>query len=139
MGAFRRGGYTNAGFSSDFTTVDNLFLTQIAAYGIFSAIPCLFYFYYLLWAFSKRSKYKELSNCLIILYAPLALQAFSFDWESSSCICLILFGFTGYLLSHYRFDVLMSNFSAKDLNFKRLRLVNKFKSANSIVLRGKKN
>lgn len=105
MSSIYKGGYNGEGFVDDFTTVDNLFLTQIAAYGIFSLVLIFYFFYFFILSIKNKRRHKLLAKCILLLYTPYILQSFTFDWETSKCLCFLLFGLTGFLYnfnySHY--------------------------------------
>lgn len=95
MDTIWKGGYAASGFESDFSTVDNLFLSQLAAYGIFSLVKIFYYFYFLFDSYKLRKKYPLLFKSILFLYFPFLLESFSFDWDISSFLCMILYGFIG--------------------------------------------
>lgn len=97
-----RGHYYSYGFSKYFTTLDNYFLTQLAAYGIFASLTVYSYFYFLIKAIKQKIKFPLLFKVMILLYVPFILQSFTFNWDSSIFLCLMLFGLTGYLYRYIK-------------------------------------
>lgn len=97
-----RGHYYSYGFSKYFTTLDNFFLTQLAAYGIFASLTVYSYFFFLIKSIKQKIKYPLLYKVMILLYVPFILQSFTFNWDSSNFLCLMLFGLTGYLYRYIK-------------------------------------
>lgn len=79
-------GYATWGFIEGFGTLDNFFLTQIAAYGCFSFVAFLFYFQYL---FKKNIQALKFLFFLFLIWVSIS---FSFDLESYPVV-LIMYGF----------------------------------------------
>ena len=108
MDEIRRQGFGNGLFDQFFSTVDNLFLSQIGGYGILAFIPIIYYFYLFYDAFKIRKHNPLLFKIILTLYVPYTLEAFSFDWETKLCLCMLLFGFMGYM---YRYCLLYNETS----------------------------
>ena len=87
-------GYATWGFIIGFGTLDNFFLTQIAAYGYFAVIAFLFYFQIYFIPLSHMRMFKQLLFLLLIWVSI----SFSFDLESYPAV-LIIFGFCSALFS----------------------------------------
>lgn len=81
-------GYATWGFIVGFGTLDNFFLTQIAAYGYFSIVAFYFYFQYY-FHFLKNLQALKLLCFLFLIWFSIS---FSFDLESYPAV-LIIFGF----------------------------------------------
>lgn len=81
-------GYATWGFIVGFGTLDNFFLTQIAAYGYFSIVAFYFYFQYYFY-FLKNLQALKLLCFLFLIWVSIS---FSFDLESYPAV-LIIFGF----------------------------------------------
>lgn len=81
-------GYATWGFIVGFGTLDNFFLTQIAAYGYFSIVAFYFYFQYY-FHFLKNLQALKLLCFLFLIWVSIS---FSFDLESYPAV-LIIFGF----------------------------------------------
>lgn len=81
-------GYATWGFIEGFGTLDNFFLTQIAAYGYFSIVAFYFYFQYY-FHFLKNLQALKLLCFLFLIWVSIS---FSFDLESYPAV-LIIFGF----------------------------------------------
>lgn len=81
-------GYATWGFIVGFGTLDNFFLTQIAAYGYFSIVAFYFYFQYY-FHFLKNLQALKLLCFIFLIWVSIS---FSFDLESYPAV-LIIFGF----------------------------------------------
>ena len=81
-------GYATWGFIVGFGTLDNFFLTQIAAYGYFSIVAFYFYFQYY-FHFLKNLRALKLLCFIFLIWVSIS---FSFDLESYPAV-LIIFGF----------------------------------------------
>lgn len=81
-------GYATWGFIVGFGTLDNFFLTQIAAYGYFSIVAFYFYFQYYL-HYKKNIQALKLLCFLFLIWVSIS---FSFDLESYPAV-LIIYGF----------------------------------------------
>lgn len=98
MESIRSGGYAAQGFSDGFSTVDNFFLTEIASYGLFAFFTVFYYYFFLIRAFVQNKKKKRMLSFLLLIYVPLILQSFSYDWQIALPLCLFLYGFIGHLI-----------------------------------------
>lgn len=81
-------GYATWGFIIGFGTLDNFFLTQIAAYGYFSIVAFYFYFQYY-FHFVKNIKALKLLCFILLIWISIS---FSFDLESYPAV-LVIYGF----------------------------------------------
>lgn len=118
MNSIWSGGYAASGFESDFSTVDNLFLSQLAAYGFLSIVKICYYFYFLFDSFRSRKENPLLYKSVLFLYFPFLLESFTFDWDISNFLCLILYGFIGFIYRHFYSQ------KDKDTNYFSISVIN---------------
>lgn len=83
---------------ADFTTVDNLFLTSIIAYGIFAVFFILYYYYPLILAWKFRIKNSLIFKCMLLFYVNIFIFSCTLDWESSIVVSTLVFSFSGLLI-----------------------------------------
>lgn len=114
MDRIAKGGYGTLGFDSDFSTVDNLFLSQLAAYGVFSIIKIIFYFYFLIDSYKVRREKPLMFRVVLFLYFPILIESFSFDWDSSIFMCMLLYGLIGFLYRYFE-NTKMPNYRGNDV------------------------
>ncbi|WP_320054878.1 O-antigen ligase family protein [uncultured Acetobacteroides sp.] len=94
-------GYASKGLIDGFGTLDNFFLTQIAAYGIFSIIVFAFYFYLFFKSYHYRKKNKMLFRSAFMLFLTWCLIGLSFNLESYLCLLLLFSGLYAKLNKQY--------------------------------------
>ena len=88
--------YSNVNLIKDFT-LDNFFLTQLAAYGMFSIIVFIYYFYYFFMFYKKKHFSQNTFLCATLFFLVYCMMGFSFDIEAYIQITLLYYGFLGYL------------------------------------------
>ena len=103
MQQIKNGGYAAQGFSANFTTLDNFFLSQFCAYGLMALLPIVYFFYIPLLAYKKRMWIPLEFKVSIMLFVLIFLTSFSFCWESAPLVNLLSFSFFGILLSKDKF------------------------------------
>jgi oligosaccharide repeat unit polymerase len=101
----KRGGYAAKGLIENFGTFDNFFLTQIAAYGIFSILIFYFYFYFVLKAYRYRKIEKKIYHCFLLLFFCWVLVGLSFNLEANLCILLFFSTLYAILVKEIRKNI----------------------------------
>ena len=109
MSSLSRGYYVDSEFNADFSTVDNLFLSQLAAYGVFGFFKIAYYFYFLYDAYKLRKKSPQFFKIIVLLYFPILLESFSFDWDGSIFLCLLVYGLIGYIYRFFHINSFMDS------------------------------
>lgn len=84
-----------------FGTFDNLFLTQLASYGVYCFIPLAFYSYYYIYSICKMRTYKNLFYMMSMFFLPWLAVGFSFDIEAYGQILVVTGGMIGYIFMLY--------------------------------------
>lgn len=90
--------YATYGLIKDFT-LDNFFLRQIAAYGVFAIIPCIFYYFYLHRAYQLRHDSPLLFSTLFIFALIWTFIGISFNLEAFVSIKTTFFSIIGCIYS----------------------------------------
>lgn len=80
-----------------FGTFDNMFLTQLASYGVFCVVPLTFYSYYYLYSIYKMRTYNNLFYIMSMFFLPWLAVSFSFDIEAYGQILVVTGGMIGYI------------------------------------------
>lgn len=109
------GGYAEKGLIKDFGTLDNFFLTQIGAYGIFSLLVFYFYFYIFLKVYRIRKINKNVYHCFLMLFISWFFIGLSFDLNFFLCILLAYSSLFGILMKEYK-NTLLTQTSIKYKN-----------------------
>lgn len=75
----------------NFSTIDNLFLTHVIAYGIFSVFFLYYYFYPLISLVNSSFFYTHYKSAILIVYTNIFVFAFVMDWETSLMASSLVF------------------------------------------------
>lgn len=92
--------YATYGLIKDFT-LDNFFLRQIAAYGVFAVITCAFYYFYLHTAYLLRRSYPSLFFMLMLFALIWTFTGISFNLETFISLKTPFFAIVGFIYSIY--------------------------------------
>lgn len=98
MHSIRLGHYSTEKFSAYFTTLDNIYLTEICAYGIAGIFTLIFYYQFLYFSYKKRKKSPTMFKSVLFLHIVISLIGFSFNWNGSFMMCLMFYGTIGMLM-----------------------------------------
>ena len=93
--------YNTGGIEEDLVTLDNFYLTQIAAYGIFVFISFIFYLLYF-FKLPWMLKIKDSKNALLLVFYTWCLLGLSYDVESFEPVTVFCFGLTGLLFNCFK-------------------------------------
>ena len=92
------GKYAAQGTNTDVHTLDNLFLTQLAHYGIIGFYIIYFYVYYF-WQYIKIWKRAKWNKEVFYLILAFFISAICFDFEAYNNICFVVFVLIGSAFS----------------------------------------